>query len=84
MYPSLRPPYSAGDFLTWIFLRACIYICLGAGETLPELDNGSVMCLAWSLCSRYSVYFCKHRYHRSHIHLYSPESQHSMVFRHRW
>ena len=52
-----------------IGLRTCIAACLGARETLTALDNGIIVCLAWSVCSSCSIDCRKHRCHRAHLHL---------------
>ena len=67
-----------------IGLFSCISTILGAWESLPALDNGSGMCLAWSMCVSYSINCCKHRYHRAHRHLSGPKLQCALAFSCRW
>ena len=66
----------------YIFLSTCIIECLGTGETLPVLDNGSIMCLSWSLCGSCSIECHKNRDRGANRHLYVTDCHQALEFQH--
>ena len=67
-----------------IGFRTCIAACLGTVETMPALENGSVMYLTWPLYDSCRTDCHNHRDHGSHLHLSGIDHHRALVLWHWW